>query len=60
MTNPGKGWFQLTQTYNDKAGMNIIKVDIMFLNIYTGWKEMNMTTDLEFLVLNFKILHKFE
>ena len=33
--------------------MPIINLDITWLNKYSVWKEVHMTTDLDFLVLNF-------
>ena len=60
MTNPEMGWSQLTRTYNDETIMAIMNLDMMWPNIYPGRKEINMTTDLDFLVLSFKILYKIE
>ena len=58
MSNPLSGWFQFTYIYNDETVMMIMNLYITYLTRCSGFQEIHTTTDLEFLVLRYKILHK--
>ena len=60
MTNDYVVWLQLTRTYNDEILMFIMNLYSMWLTIYPGCQEMHTTTDLDYLLLRFKILHRIE
>ena len=49
MTNPVVGWYHLMHAYDDETVIMTTNLKITWMNRYTGYKEMNMTIDLNFI-----------
>ena len=60
MTNPVTLWSQLIHTYIDETLITITNLDHIWMTRYPPWKELTMATNVDILVLSFKILNNCE